>query len=79
MKIETDDDRLVLIAAFRYSPGRMTYMPSVITGQIKACWSDLTESDRKLIKREISEAIDSGYAGHKCDIDLWSEILLLES
>lgn len=79
MKIETDDDRLVLIAAFRYALGRMTYMPSVISGQVKACWSELTASDRNLIKREISEAIERGCAGHKCDIDRWGEILLLES
>ena len=79
MKIETDDDRLVLLSAFRYALGRKTYIPSVIADQIKSCWIDLTESDRNLIKREISEAIERGHAGHKCDVDRWNEILLLDS
>ena len=42
MKIENDDDRLILIAAFRYALGRMTYMPSVVAGVLAQCWADLT-------------------------------------
>lgn len=77
MKIETDDDRLTLIAAFRYALGRMTYMPSVIASQIESCWNDLTQADRGLFRREIKEAIDRGHAGHPCDVRRWKKILEL--
>lgn len=78
MIITDDDDRLVLIAAFRYACGRMSYMPSVIAGKIRQCWPDLSEHDRQLIKREITEAIDRGHAGMDCDIATWRGILELE-
>lgn len=77
MKIEDDNDRLVLIAAFRYALGRMTYMPSVICKVLQDNWKDLTESDRKLIQREIQEAIDRNLAGMSCDVNNWKEILNL--
>ena len=78
MKIETDDDRLVLIAAFRYALGRMSYMPSVVAWVIRGCWNDLPEHDRKLIKREIAEAIDRGHAGMACDVNTWRGVLEMD-
>ena len=78
MKIETDDDRLVLIAAFRYALGRMTYMPFVVAGVIRGCWGDLSAHDRKLIKREIAEAIDRGNTGMECDVNTWRGVLEME-
>lgn len=75
MKLEDDDDRLVLIAAFRYALGRMTYMPGVIAGKIIEQWPNISDSDRRLIHREIGEHIDSGTAGMACDIDTWSRVL----
>ena len=77
MKIETDDDRLILIAAFRYALGRMSYMPSVVAGAIEQCWAELTEHDQRLIKREIDEAIERGHAGMDCDIATWRRVLEL--
>ena len=73
MKIETDDDRLILIAAFRYALGRCSYMPSVVAGVRAQCWADLTEHDQRLIKRETAEAIERGLRaflsaqGARCD------------
>ncbi len=77
MIIDHDDDRLILIAAFRYACGRCSYMPSVVAGVLKQHWIDLTEHDRKLIQREIREAIDRGHAGHDCDVRTWEELLEL--
>ena len=77
MKIETDDDRLVLIAACRYALGRMSYMPSVVAGALTQCWVDLTEHDQRLIKREIAEAIERGHAGMSCDVATWRRVLAL--
>lgn len=77
MKIETDDDRLILIAAFSYALGRMSCIPSVVAEVIRGCWSDLTNSDKMLIKREIKEAVDRGSAGMSCDVNAWNKILEL--
>ena len=77
MKIENDDDRLILIAAFRYALGRMTYMPSVVAGAIESCWPELTEHDRKLFQNEINEAIEWGHVGMQCDAATWGRILEL--
>lgn len=78
MKIETDDDRVVLIAAFRYALGRTSYMPSVVAGAIRGCWNDLSAHDRKLIRSEIAEAIDRGHAGMNCDVNTWRGVLEME-
>jgi len=75
MKIESDDDRLILIAAFRYALGRASYMPAVVAEQIAASWNDMTEYDRKLFHGEIREAIDRGCAGMSCDVATWQRIL----
>ena len=77
MKIETDDDRLVLIAAFRYALGRCSYMPSVVAGVLAQCWAGLTEHDRQLIARELTEAIERGHAGMDCDVATWRRVLAL--
>ena len=77
MKIESDDDRLVLIAAFRYALGRCSYMPSVVAGVLAQCWPDLTEHDRRLIRNEINEAIEWGHIGMQCDAATWGRILEL--
>ena len=77
MKIENDDDRLILIAAFRYALGRMTYMPSVVAGAIESCWPELTEHDRRLIRNEINEAIERGHIGMQCDAATWGRVLKL--
>lgn len=77
MKIENDDDRLILIAAFRYALGRMTYMPSVVAGAIESCWPELTGHDRRLFKNEISKAIELGHVGMQCDAATWGRILEL--
>lgn len=75
MIMNSDDDRLILISAFRYALGRATYMPRVVADEIRRQWPNLSESDRNLFKREIKEAIKAGLAGMDCDVFTW-EILL---
>ena len=77
MNIETDDDRLILIAAFRYALGRHSYIPSVVAGVLEQCWDDLTGRDQRLIKREIADAIERGHAGMSCDVATWRRVLAL--
>ena len=77
MKIENDDDRLILIAAFRYALNHYNYMPSVAAGALAQCWADLTEHDQRLIRREIDEAIERGHAGMVSDLATWRGILAI--
>lgn len=75
MLIETDDDALVLICAFRYALGRRTYVVPVVAGWIRANWGKLGEGDKALIKMEIDEAISKDLAGDQCDINEWLRVL----
>ena len=75
--IANEEDRLLLMSAFRYALGRMTYIVETIARHIEACWPDLLTNDRELIHREIRAAIDSGRAGMECDIAVWRRILAL--
>ena len=77
MIMNSDDDRLILISAFRYALGRATYMPGVVAAEIKRQWPNLSESDRGLFRREIKEAIDRGMAGMECDVATWEGLLKL--
>ena len=71
--------RLVLIAAFRYSLGRMTYMPSVMVDELILNWNFLTEFDKKQIQDDIRHAINHNMAGDQCDINEWNKILELKT
>ena len=77
MKIESDDDRMILIAAFRYALGQCNYMPSVVAGAITQCWPDLTKYNQRLIKREIAEAIERGHAGTSRNVATWRRVLAI--
>lgn len=70
--------RDVLIYAFRYALGRSTYVVRDMCTVIAAAWSQLPESDRKLIKDEILFAVTNGFAGMDMDAAEWSQLLDLE-
>ncbi len=76
-KIEIADSRDILIYAFRYALGRMSYSVSTVRDEIVRNWRNLSEADRKLYQREIQEAIDHGAAGMECDARTWNMILSL--
>ena len=69
-------NREIAIYAFRYALGRMTHSTSTVSDYILQHWKEFSDSDKELFKREIKEAIDSGCAGHQCDIDSWKRILV---
>lgn len=50
-----DEFELALGCALRYALGRMTYVPSAITGYIKPLLPYLTEPTIKVFKRDIYE------------------------
>jgi len=77
MIIENDNDRLILLAAFRYALGLKTYTPRVVVNEIKRQWINLSDDDRHMIHMEIQDAIDRGCAGMDMDVSAWKEILYL--
>ena len=50
-----DDATLVYMAMFRYAFGRMTYMPGVVIGIIKANADTLTMSTLELLDRDLMD------------------------
>lgn len=69
-----DEFELVLGCALRYALGRMTYVPSAITGYIKPLLPYLTEPTIKVFKRDIYE--QSKYEkglGMDCDKQVWMD------
>ena len=64
--------------AFRYALGRRTGAVGIVVDHLTRLWHDLTNFDRKQIKREITRAIMMGEAGESCDVEQWNKVLQLE-
>lgn len=73
--IPIEDQRDVLIYAFRYTLGRSTYAPHTIISILKTNWDLLSDGDKKLYQREIKEAIDNDMAGQEMDRKAWASVL----
>ena len=56
--LQDDDFTCILIAAIRYTLGRQTYMPSLVTGFIRPLLPHLTDKALYLFERDIREAGD---------------------
>ena len=78
---DADDAKLAYMAMFRYAFGRMTYMPTVVIGIIKANAEHLTMSTLELLDRDLAEEAEryerawkgkptSNY-GMDCDRKAW--------
>ena len=79
MEINNTDLRLTILGCFRYSIGRMTYMPSHTFMVIKNCKEIFRKSDWELFIREIDEylfrrGISKNYNGRSCDDIKWQEL-----
>lgn len=81
-------DGLMVMAAFRYCLGRMTYMPGVCADWLIKHWDEFPERERILIQRELEEAFQrddedraSGsqffHLGHDCDRQTWERVRAL--
>ena len=76
--IRPNDQRDILICAFRYALGRCTYITHTVAEAIKHAWPQLSAHDRELYQREIRQAIEMDRAGHSCDVASWESILKLD-
>lgn len=75
--IPVENQRDLLIYAFRCTLGRMTYAPHTVIGVIRNSWNELSLHDRELIQREIREAIKLDRAGMDYDVKAWATLLEL--
>ena len=70
------DERLVLICAFRYALGRRTYVSHSLVEEILANWDELPDHDKQLFKREIEEERRvNGKCGMEMDDQQWQRII----
>lgn len=78
-------DELMVVAAVRYSLGRMTYIVSDCADWLIKIWPMLSESTRKIIQRDLDEAFarddqdrDAGRdykaLGMDCDREKWDRV-----
>lgn len=70
-KLNNSDLRLTILGCFRYSLGRMTYMPSHTVEVIKKCDYVFNEQDWKRFIEEIDECDNLGMS---CDKETWYEL-----
>ncbi len=71
MEINNKDLRLTILGCFRYSLGRMTYMPGHTLNMIKNCQEIFREQDWKSFIKEIDECKNLGM---DCDKRTWNEL-----
>lgn len=71
---EADFFGAVLTCAVRYSIGRQTYMPHLVTNWIMGhCSGILKEKTLFVMKRDIDEATERNALGWECDVKTWRE------
>lgn len=75
IKLETDLEQFIVVAAFRYALGRRSYAVSIITQWLIKNWNEIHPNDQKLIKKEIQEALDNNRAGMEMDEQRWKKVL----
>lgn len=74
--VPNQDLRIMLLSTFRYSLGRMTYMPSFTKDLLFKYQHLFNERDWKRI---IDEIEDTKHLGMSCDIHTWNEVKMFAS
>lgn len=72
------DRNITLGCAMRYALGRKTYVVGSVTNELIENWDNFREGDKKVMIKEIKEAIEKGRAGMDMDVRNWNKILLFE-
>lgn len=86
--ITTDHSHLhiIVISAFRYTLGRMSYVPSMFCEFVKEQWSVLPENTKQILIRELETEVkrndeqknDDNFIsllGHPYDVKQWKDFL----
>lgn len=67
----------MLLCAFRYSLGRMTYITGDCADWLNRYWEIMPIAWKKQIHDDIRGAIERSQAGHQCDVSNWECVLAL--
>ena len=65
----------MLLYAFSYALGRMTYCTDSVQRAIRNAWPELSETDRMMINRDINNARDRNRLGMDMDAKGWLALL----
>ena len=69
---DDDDLQTILVCAVRYSLGRATYMPGLVTDWIMGnCKGKLSRNTLSVMIRDIDEARKDNCLGMDCDVMTW--------
>lgn len=71
LELNRMDFRLLILSAFRYALGRMTYIVPVVANVIRDSKDRLDSQAIDLIIQEIEEAEKRNGLGMECDIEVW--------
>lgn len=71
IKIKSADLKLLMVCAFRYSLGRRTYMPELVTELIENYWKIFNENDWKQFIEDIEFNQNFNNLGDDCGIETW--------
>ena len=68
-------NQFLIWTSFRYCLGCRSYITSTCADFLLTNWGTIEEENKKLIRREIKEAIEKGLAGDSMDIKQWETLL----
>jgi len=72
MKLENDNDQLMVLAAVRYCLGRQSYIPGVCLRWLAPIWKQIEPNTQALIVRDIVEELMCGNAGDSDATPIWN-------
>jgi hypothetical protein len=76
MKLETDNDQLMVTAAHRYCLGRSSYIVGSCIEWLNDIWYQLSPNSKFVILRDTIEAIVQHRAGHASDERDWRRFVI---
>ena len=68
----------IVVYAFRYALGRMTYVVKDVSDYLIDNWHRFEKQTKERIISDIQDAIKKGEAGMEMDVKMWERILVLE-
>ena len=77
MKLEHDDDQLMVIAAHRYCLGRQSYIVGACLDWLRQTWPQMVKNTQHVILRDTIEALIDCRAGREfVDVPGWREAVV---
>ncbi len=73
IEIKRNDLRVLMICAFRYSLGRKTYMPGLVTELIRNNSKIFNKQDWKVFLEDIEFHRNFNNLGDDCDVATWNK------